>query len=1112
MSLLAWYKLDGNTKNSGISDHSLTTVTGVTTDGFSYQFDGTSNCQMHGTQLTSHINHRSFSLCAWVKTSGLASGMTQNTVLCIGYGLTFNTDNNYISMRITDRTSSTSGTSIGCIIEKSIIDNNWHNIVGTYNHISKIAKIYCDGKLLNTVSSVNNNIYYTNEVYIGRNCNVSDAYFNGSIRDVRIYDNCLSDVEVKDIAKGLILHYDFNEPFEPYTNLCYNDKMYEYNNFTYNNNATVTKETLTNETYKGAPIYRLHFTINNETGLNSSTATSETNILADFKTSLGSHGIRTYNSYTFKANTKYCYQIYWRAITHKKNMIVGGSASNSGNWTAISSQKIDDEWNITGEYRDGSITSDKLDTLFTSFKNTDFKVGEEIIIDFAAPMLVEGKTTFTDFSIYDASYDGIVYDVSGFNNNAIIESQDYEPNYVKDDSIIGGSYAKFNGNGADQITNSSAPGSRIKNNSFYFPKNNFTIATWIKVDGPSYDTHPLIFISLFNTSNINDGSTYSKYGISNYNSMCRFNLTDGTNASSIFFNSSSTPAFQTYYTDYAWHYVVFTMDNYNHTINWYDNGKLILSQSFTDGYNLTVDSISKFYIGFDYAGGGNRYLNGRIADYKIYVTALSADDILKLYKSRFEIDNAQKLLVNTIKENTVDNLVYNGDFHNGNLTNNTKLSILNSDVFSNIIKPNNSSNINQFDDNSLFKISNKDTYEISFDFKLNELNITNGAILYFSLISEDTNRNSIFIYNILKYKNTNTTLASDLKNGDTTAILTDSSNWNTDSASQSYKKIGICNNFIWGYDRSTVSLYYTSISNNTLTLQSAYTGSTISAGTKVANFSDWNSWIYPVYIDLRSLNLDIWYHKSIIIDFSSYNENIDNNDARIISREKFLSYAYISIRMYNNVISIANLKIRNVSNPQNLSMVSDTINLDKTQLLSSGNAYSSSEFSEVGIPIRYIRDSINGNTVNTINAWQEIEAFNDVGNNIAYNKKVKMTSESSFTLRACASGDLITTDPNYSNQSYISGEATTNPYIVMDLEFIEVVTKIKVWHYYNDGRTYHNHKIEVSADGTNWITVYDSDITGEVAETADGIEVILDADKVRMFKQGQVSAHEFIER
>lgn len=1086
MSLLAWYKLDGNIKNSGISDHSLTTVTGVTTDGFSYQFDGTVNCDVHGPELTSSINHRSFSLCAWIKTPGLASGMSNNGILSIGYGLTLNSTDTYIGIRMDDRTSNTNGTTIGCNAAKIIIDNNWHNIVSTYDNMSKIIKIYCDGELLNTVSSVNNNIYYTNEVYIGRNPSSSKYCFNGSIRDVRIYDNCLSDVEVKDIAKGLILHYDFNEPFEPYTNLVYNDIMSYYNNYYYNNNVTVTKETLANETYKGAPIYRLHFTINNETGLTSSTATSETNILASFKNELRFHGINTYSKYTFKANTKYCYQIYWRAITHKKNMIVGGIASSIGIWTAIQSQKIDDEWNIAGEYKDGSDTSDKLDALFTSFKNTDFKVGEEIIIDFAAPMLVEGKTTFTDFSIYDASYDGTVYDVSGFNNDGLVSSQDTSPIFVKDDTAPSGSYALFDG--VDDGIN--IPDTIIL-------QNNYTIAFWV-------------FVSINDEREIFFG---------NHDINPCFNIEKKSGgALRIYYNSGILDIASGNILYNSWNYIVVTIDKINSKIKGYINGTIIIDKSTDSSFEFKSFS-TNFRIGRDLrtaANGGNTPLNGKISDFKIYSTALSADDILKLYKNRFEIDNTQKLLVNSIKENTVDNILYNGDFKHGAPNPSTNEILVTSEVFDNALELN---GINESSIAGIAKINNKDLYEISFDYKIKSYSTDES--IYIALRGLDSSKSNISKAYTFRYANTDTVLSKDLVSGDTTVEVSSTANWNSNTSSYQYSRaIGICSNFIWGYDRCTSRILYSSISGNIITLVSAYSGNTIPAGTKVANFTDGSTAIYIVNDSnnttiLRitsSTKLDKWNHVMITnINFQKVDDGVDST-YRSTRANKFLNYINFEIWCPSNDLLFANFKVRNVSNPQNLSMVSDTINLDKTQLLSSGNAYSSSEFSEVGIPIRYIRDSINGNTVNTINAWQEIEAFNDVGNNIAYNKKVKMTSESSFTLRACASGDLITTDPNYSNQSYISGEATTNPYIVMDLEFIEVVTKIKVWHYYNDGRTYHNHKIEVSADGTNWITVYDSDITGEVAETVDGIEVILDADKIHMFKQGQVSAHEFIER
>jgi RHS repeat-associated protein len=59
-------------------------------------------------------------------------------------------------------------------------------------------------------------------------------------------------------------------------------------------------------------------------------------------------------------------------------------------------------------------------------------------------------------------------------------------------------------------------------------------------------------------------------------------------------------------------------------------------------------------------------------------------------------------------------------------------------------------------------------------------------------------------------------------------------------------------------------------------------------------------------------------------------------------------------------------------------------------------------------------------------------------------------------------------------------------YVLIDLGAVYTVDKIKVWHYAADGRTYHNTRVIVSADGTNWYEVFDSADTEEYSETAAG--------------------------
>lgn len=51
---------------------------------------------------------------------------------------------------------------------------------------------------------------------------------------------------------------------------------------------------------------------------------------------------------------------------------------------------------------------------------------------------------------------------------------------------------------------------------------------------------------------------------------------------------------------------------------------------------------------------------------------------------------------------------------------------------------------------------------------------------------------------------------------------------------------------------------------------------------------------------------------------------------------------------------------------------------------------------------------------------------------------------------------------------------------------------IKVWHFYKDGRSYHDVKTQVSEDGVNWTTVFDSNVSGEYQETSSGHTLCLD--------------------
>ena len=68
-------------------------------------------------------------------------------------------------------------------------------------------------------------------------------------------------------------------------------------------------------------------------------------------------------------------------------------------------------------------------------------------------------------------------------------------------------------------------------------------------------------------------------------------------------------------------------------------------------------------------------------------------------------------------------------------------------------------------------------------------------------------------------------------------------------------------------------------------------------------------------------------------------------------------------------------------------------------------------------------------------------------------------------------------------------------YIIVDLGALADVSEIKVWHYYADGRTYHNPRLEISADMENWETVFDGAVDGTYKETSAGRSTVFSTPK-----------------
>jgi len=237
MALVAWYKLNGNVLDSTVNGNHGTIVGSPTVVndgpiGTCYNFNPENGDYITINNLSSFIYNTPFTFSAWIKTSGLGTGQTDNGIIGLTYGTNFvvnSAGNIYIHFPQTS-IGNYAITSSGI----NLYDNVWHHVCSTYN--GDVLKLYIDGNLNVTsiTGIIQTNIFFNNGA-IGLNTNSLNSKFNGSIADVRIYDEALSLKEIKELSKAKVLHYDFNHDTT--------DDLVVYDKSGWNNNGIIAEAT-----------------------------------------------------------------------------------------------------------------------------------------------------------------------------------------------------------------------------------------------------------------------------------------------------------------------------------------------------------------------------------------------------------------------------------------------------------------------------------------------------------------------------------------------------------------------------------------------------------------------------------------------------------------------------------------------------------------------------------------------------------------------------------------------------------------------------------------------------------------------------------------------------
>lgn len=213
MSLVVWLPLTKDLRNQGLSNVTVTnngaTFNSAGKLGGCYGF-GNGSVSSNGLFLNSNLvdlMQEEYSVAVWVKPLGnhyhyngtiFSSGNWNNT--CYAFGLS--QDNSQVDILCKGY-----NTYLTCAVPV----NTWTHLVCTCD-TNNVVRLYKNGEYIGSSTRSNKpDSDNATQAAIGRETYASGYFtFNGMLNDFRLYDHCLSPMEVKKLSQGLVLHYPLN--------------------------------------------------------------------------------------------------------------------------------------------------------------------------------------------------------------------------------------------------------------------------------------------------------------------------------------------------------------------------------------------------------------------------------------------------------------------------------------------------------------------------------------------------------------------------------------------------------------------------------------------------------------------------------------------------------------------------------------------------------------------------------------------------------------------------------------------------------------------------------------------------------------------------------------
>ena len=581
MSLQVWLPLTKDLRQQGLNSATIEEVTSAVFDnsGKLGKCLSEGKIKIPANQVASIFNNTSMSIAFWYNNN--TSETTGNHAIC---GFSGNGEGDTDAVRIWDffnyANPNTFHWSMGTLGGGSLSNifpaNTWVHVCVTWN--APTLKIYMDGVLKYTGSGSSN--YTFDKSYY-----ISFGRTPQKLNDFRIYDHCLSPMEVKELSKGLVLHYPLNrggwgqENLLPVSGSTIIDstQSFEFQGWVQN----FYTKTWMNEHLTPGKQYTLSYT---------ATCLS----IPD-------------STYTFKERRHSPILVHqgggWSQITTTSdgikdtNMSVGQSRDYRCTFTFATVTENYEYYGLCGYtalYRNSSNNAQ-----YAKFRIDNLKLEEGSI---ATPWCPNSSDTLATTIGLNSTTE---YDCSGFCNNGTRTGTftwtSDTPKYSVSQYFNGSSYI---------LTNSGTFS--------WFNFDKCTVAVWMK---PT--TTPSSWAGTFGIAH-NNSSSNKSFVVGNYGG--KFTM-QSANGNWVNVQASNLPINE-------WHHCVATLDGT--TIKMYFDGELVNTYTINWG-NTTVASDTRVQVGNDLPGSDEIYV-GYYSDARIYATALSASDVKSLYQNCATID------------------------------------------------------------------------------------------------------------------------------------------------------------------------------------------------------------------------------------------------------------------------------------------------------------------------------------------------------------------------------------------------------------------------------------------------------------------------------------------